>query len=188
VSAYPSPHSDIVALMVLEHQTTGHNYITRVNYETRNALKAQETINALTNEPDAPWSDSTRRRVHGAVEALLSYFLFAGETPLPEPVTGTSAFTGDFRATGPADQDGRSLREFDLKTRLFRHRCSFLIYSPAMNELPAVVQELFYSRLRVVLRGEDDSGRYAYLPKSERRAILGILAGTHPAFRASMVR
>src|SRR5205814_2802844 len=39
IAKYPSPHSDIVALMVLEHQTHMHNFITRLNYEATLALR-----------------------------------------------------------------------------------------------------------------------------------------------------
>src|SRR2546423_11292186 len=43
--AYLSPHSDIVALMTLEHQSRMQNLITRVSYETRMALNSQKAIN-----------------------------------------------------------------------------------------------------------------------------------------------
>lgn len=44
---YLSPHSDIVALMVLEHQTQMHNAITFANFETRQALHQSRTMNVL---------------------------------------------------------------------------------------------------------------------------------------------
>src|SRR5205085_3667379 len=37
-SLYLTPHSDIVSLMVLEHQTAAHNRLTRANLLTRIAL------------------------------------------------------------------------------------------------------------------------------------------------------
>src|SRR5882672_7554606 len=42
-SRYLSPHSDLVALLVLEHEVRMHNLITRANYETRYALDQQTT-------------------------------------------------------------------------------------------------------------------------------------------------
>ena len=35
LEGYPTPHSDVVALMVLEHQTHLANLITRVGWEAR---------------------------------------------------------------------------------------------------------------------------------------------------------
>jgi hypothetical protein len=39
VEEYPARSSDIVALMVLEHQSHMHNYITRLHYESQLALQ-----------------------------------------------------------------------------------------------------------------------------------------------------
>ena len=47
---YLTPHSDIVALMVLEHQAHMHNYITRLNYETRIMLETYGHIRYLKNQ------------------------------------------------------------------------------------------------------------------------------------------
>ena len=63
------------------------------------------------------------------------YLLFVDEVPLPAPVQGVSEFAATFAATGPRDRKGRSLRELDLKTNLFRYRCSYMIYSPAFDAL-----------------------------------------------------
>jgi hypothetical protein len=45
-------------------------------------------------------------------------------------VKGVSSFAEEFAAAGPRDGQGRSLRDFDLQRRLFKHPCSYLIYSP----------------------------------------------------------
>src|SRR6476620_5904973 len=71
--AYLSPHSDIVALMTLEHQTHMTNLITRVGWETRIALHYQAGINKALGEPADTMSDSTRRRIDSAVEEMLVY-------------------------------------------------------------------------------------------------------------------
>ncbi len=68
---------------------------------------------------------------------LVNYLLFADEPPLPNPVEGTSGFSQKFTALGPRDSKGRSLRDLDLKTRLMRYPCSYMIYSPAFDGLPA---------------------------------------------------
>ena len=120
LSRYARPDSDLVALMVLEHQTRLHNLLTRANWETRIALRQQEDMNRTLGQPSDHWFDSTRRRSHSHVEDLLKYMLFTEKVRLEAAVAGTSGFQDEFPKTGPRDRHGRSLRDLDLKTRLFR--------------------------------------------------------------------
>ena len=73
--------------------------------------------------------------------------LFRDEARLTDRIKGTSSFASDFAARGPRDSKGRSLRDFDLKTRLFRYPCSYLIYSRAFDSLPDEVKDHIYERL-----------------------------------------
>jgi hypothetical protein len=161
-TAYPQAGSDIVALMVLEHQTHLHNFITRVHYDSTIALQQYGHV----------------RYVKNAIEGLVRYLLFAEEAPLTSPVRGTSKFATEFAAQGPRDKRGRSLRDFDLNTRLFKYPCSFLIYSEAFNALPKPTLEKIYARLFEILSGKDTRGDYTKLNSETRRAILEILAET----------
>ena len=165
---YLSPHSDLVALMVLEHQTRMHTLITRVSYEARLAMKNQKS------------PEETTRQVASLVEALLRYLLFANEAPLRDPVQGTSNFRAEFEARGPQDRQGRSLRQMDLTRRMFKYPCSFLIYSEAFDALPSAAKELLYRRLWEVLSGADRSREVAGLSVADRRAVLEILIDTKP--------
>ena len=178
LSPYAGHHSDIVALMVLEHQTRMHNLLTRVNWETRMAISQQEAMNRALDLPPGQWSDATRRRINGTVESMLKYMLFSEETKLLEPVKGTSGFEEEFVKTGPRDRNGRSLRDFDLKTRLFRYPCSFLIYSQAFDALPKPAQDQVYRRLWGILTGQEQSKDFASLSRSDREAICQILLDT----------
>ncbi len=49
--AYLTPHSDIVALMTLEHQTQMVNLIIRVGWEARLALYDNNAMNQALNRP-----------------------------------------------------------------------------------------------------------------------------------------
>ena len=178
LAPYARPHSDIVALMVLEHQVRMHNLLTRANWETRMAISQQEAMNRALGLPLGQLSDATRRRINGTVESMLKYMLFSEEAKLLEPVKGTSGFEEEFVKTGPRDRNGRSLRDFDLKTRLFRYPCSFLIYSQAFDSLPTLAQEQAYRRLWEVLTGQDKSKDFASLSSSDREAIYRILLDT----------
>ena len=179
---YLSPHSDLVALMVLEHQTRMTNLITRVGWEARLAIHDQRAINQALGEPLDQMGESATRRIHNAVEAMLKYMLFTDEAKLEAPVKGTSAFAREFAAQGPRDHAGRSLRDLDLDRRLFRYPLSFLIYSAQFEGLPQVVRDRVYQRLREILSGQDKSAAYARLTNPDRQVLLEILRDTKPAF------
>lgn len=161
---YAAPHSDIVALMVLEHQTHMHNFITRLNFDATMMLKTYGHANYLRS----------------IVDGFVRYLLFADEAPLSAEVKGTSGYAKEFEALGLADSKGRSLRQFDLKTRMFKYPCSYLIYSEAFEALPAAAKDKVYEKLFAVLSGQDRSEAYEKLSDESRTAILEILRETKP--------
>lgn len=154
-AGYLASVSDIVALMTFEHQTQMINYITRVGWQAR-----------MGQHPD--------------VDDLVQYMLFAKEAPLTEPLEGVSTFTKTFPQKGPRDRKGRSLRDFDLQTRLFKYPLSYVIYSRSFDALPAAVRDTIYSRLYEVLSGKDQSKEFAHLSRGDRQAILEIVRDTKP--------
>ena len=168
-AAYLTGTSDIVAHLVLGHQTQMHNLITLTNYQTRLALYAAGK-NTLT--------DDQRKRYIKPAEELLRYLLFANEAPLESPVQGDSAFAKEFAARGPRDAQGRSLRDFDLRTRIFKYPCSYLIYSQAFDDIPEPAKGYVYHRLLEILSGKDQSADFAKLSGEDRKAILEILRAT----------
>jgi hypothetical protein len=165
---YLSPHSDAIALLVLAHQTYVHNLITLARYES---LKAS----SYGNSPTLPVP------VQGAAERLLRAMFFVGEAEYPARVTGTSAFESQFAARGLRDSKGRSLRDFDLETRMFRYPFSYLVYSEAFDALPSDVKSYLSRRLVEILAGEDASADFARLSTADRQAIREILEATKPA-------
>jgi len=177
---YLSTHSDLIALMVLEHQCEMHNRITAANYQTVLAHRDADVMNELDNAPKGKLTESTARRVDGAAEQLVEYLLFHEEIKLSEPLRGTSGFAEEFAKRGPRDKQGRSLRDFDLKTRLFKYPCSYLIYTDSFDALPSSVKERIYRRLWDVLSGKDQRKEYAHLSEVDRRAIREILIDTKP--------
>lgn len=178
VAPYPTAHSDLVALMILAHQTQLHNLINRVNWETRIAIHRQETENKARGVAVDTWSQATRRRIHDAVKELLRCMLFADEIRLQAPMKGTSDFAKKFAAAGPRDSAGRSLRDLDLNHRMFRYPCSFLIYSEAFDALPKPALDYFYRQLFDVLSGKDNDAAFSTLSRSDRAAIMSILRQT----------
>jgi hypothetical protein len=176
---YPTPHSDLVALMVFEHQTFVQNALTYANFETRRAVHYETEFNRALGEPESNRLDSTTRRIESAGEKLVQALCLADEAPLEGPFVGTSGFAERFATLGAQDKQGRSLRDFDLRTRLFKYPLSYLIYSRSFDELPPRMKEFVVQRLRKVLAGEGGA-KYAHLTEADRRAILEILADTKP--------
>jgi hypothetical protein len=194
-SAYLSPDSDVVAHLVLAHQTQMHNLITLTNYKTRLALYSQADHSGNAAPPaDAPSStgatpaeatlpEATRHQFERPAEQLLRYLLFANEAPLPggsskQRVGASSSFAKEFAARGPRDSKGRSLRDLDLTTRIFRYPCSYLVYSDSFAALPEPAKTYVYHRLLEVLSGQDQSQDFARLTAADRQAVLEILLDT----------
>ena len=162
VSRYPAPTSDIVALMTLEHQAHMQNFFTRLNQDSTAALQQFGHLNHQKN----------------LIDGFLKYLLFTDEAPLSAPIKGSAAYVQQFDALGPKDTKGRSLRQFDLATRLFKYPCSYLIYSDAFDALPRQLKETLYQRLWDILSGKDTSPAFARIPAETKKAIIEILIET----------
>ena len=141
-SLYPRPTSDVAALLVFDHQGHAINLLTRLGWETR-AAEAE-------GKPDFTTGD-----LADILNEAVDYFLFTDEAVLESPLAEVSPFASVFQAAGVRDGQGRSLRDLDLKTRVFRYRCSYMIYSPAFDALPAAARAAFLSRLRARLTDRD---------------------------------
>ena len=164
-----------------------HNLITRASFTARQAQQYQDALNRELGKPaDHVW-DSTKSRIKSAGEPLVEYLLMSGEAELTAPIRGTSGFAEEFARRGPRDSKGRSLRDFDLQTRLFKYPCSYLVYSPSFAALPAEVKNYVLHRMREVLSGRDQSEKFKHLSAADRQAILEILDDTLPdwTFRQS---
>jgi hypothetical protein len=143
-SAYPVASSDITALMVFDHQGHAMNLLTRLGWEARVALADGA-------------ADFTKGELRDLVHDTVDYLLFVDEAALPAPVRGISNFAEAFSAQGPRDRKGRSLRELDLETRLFKYRCSYMVHSPAFAALPAAARHAINVRIRDILVKRNDT-------------------------------
>ena len=170
-TGYLTRTSDVAALMVLNHQTHMINLLTRVGWEARVAAYA-------TSRSVAGSSADTDPVTQAAVD-VVDYLLFVDEAPFGRPIEGSSGFAAEFSARGPADSRGRSLRQLDLRHRLLRYPCSYMIYSEAFDALPSSAKEFVYARLWEVLSGAAAAGdMYGHLTLDDRQAIVEILRET----------
>jgi hypothetical protein len=165
LSKYLTGTSDIVALMTLEHQVGMTNRLGALGVQYA-AAQRSGAVSAADKDIDA------------GIRDLVDYMLFVDAAPLGAPIAGVSTFTRTFAARGPRDPQGRSLREFDLRTKLFRYPMSYMIYSELFDALPQSIRERVYQRLHDILTGRDTTAKYAQMPASDRKAALEIVAAT----------
>ncbi|MDF1746585.1 MAG: hypothetical protein P1V19_23020, partial [Gimesia sp.] len=161
-SKYLNPHSDLVAHLILDHQVHGHNLITRVSMEEQLRLKSD------------------------VEDRLLRYLLFLDEAELAGPLKGTTTYQSWFEQQGKRDSQGRSLKDFDLKTRLFRHRLSYLIYTDSFNKMPPSARLRILREIYAFMNATDSELEQEWdvypedFPSQERQAIVQIVAETLP--------
>jgi hypothetical protein len=166
VTKYLTATSDIVALLTLDHQVGMVNRLGAIGVQYRREQQGSGLRNG------------EQQRLDDRVRDLVDYMLFVNEAPLREPVSGMSGFTRTFSQRGPRDRLGRSLREFDLRTRLFTHPLSYMIYSDLFDAIPPAVRDRVYARLHDVLTGKDASPVYGSLQPAERKVLLQIVRDT----------
>ena len=204
---YPARYSDIVALLVIEHQVALQNLITRVNWDTRTALAegSQGATGPESADADAAGAaeaagTSGAASAAGAVgvgttpasaagdvvaaiaEPLVRAMLFADAVEPSGSIEGTSGFAEQFAAHGVRDAAGRSLRDLDLTRRVFRYPLSYLIHSEAFDALPGVTRTYVYRRVHEILAGDDPNGDFAHLSQADRTAVREMLADTKSEF------
>jgi hypothetical protein len=170
--AFLSPHSDVVALLVFNHQLRMMNLLTRIGWQARTLAHDGRSEAAIVTA------------LRDTANETVDYLLFVDEAPL-SGVAGSSGFTESFSARGPRDSKGRSLRELDLKQRLFKYPCSYMIYTEAFQQLPAAAKRAIYSRMWDVLSGQVRAPKYSRLSASDRDAIVEILRDTKTDLPAS---
>ena len=173
---YLTPHSDVVAHMVLAHQTRVHNAIAKAGHEALTALAYREEMERLFGPASESLLASVKRRIEGPAEQLVRDLLLAGEAPLEAPVKGTSGFAEEFQRRGFRDARGRSLRDLDLQSRLFRYPCSYLIRSRAYAALPERVRAYVELRINEMLNRPASGDGFEHLTRADREAIRQLIA------------
>lgn len=158
---YPQPTSDIVALMVMEHQLNVLNYITRLVFESKIATVTKDFSH-----------------IDNAVENLVKQLLFSSELPLKNPIEGGEAFKMHFENFTSNNNFSKSLRILDLKKRIFKHPISFMICSDAYKGLPADVREKVQKKILMITSSDETIEGYEHLDVSNKKFIREILSST----------
>ncbi len=169
LARYPVATSDVLAQLLHEHQAGFVNRVVEAGYRARTD---QFIDNGQLSAAHAQELDAQAR-------LLTRYILFADEAPLPPGgAAGDAAFQADFLRNRRATPAGASLKDLDLRTRLFRHRCSYMLYSTVFQGLPAPMKERVYRRLAEALNVATPDAEYAYLASAEKQTIRAILGAT----------
>ncbi|MSR66912.1 MAG: hypothetical protein EXS24_06020 [Pedosphaera sp.] len=166
---YPVATSDFLAHLLHEHQAGFVNRAVDATYKTRSYL---DTGKGMLSPVHAAELDKQAR-------SFTRYLMFADEVSLPTGgVIGDAALKVDFQKGRRMARTGISLKDFDLRTRIFQNRCSYMIYCAAFQGLPPAMKGLVYKRLGEALSTINPDKEYAYLPASEKTAIRQILRET----------
>lgn len=180
-SRYPVPHSDVVALLVLEHQKTVHNLLARVAYKVPSGL--QRLAAAAARRPGGDTSLAARQQqlLDTLLDPLVDALFHIDAAPLPPGLAAGNGFAAKFQARGARDAAGRSLHELQLRGRLFRWPLSHLVLTEAFDAMPAVVLDALRVRMAAVLDGRDPH-RSPRIPVAERGMLRQLLAQLKPGF------
>jgi hypothetical protein len=170
-SVYPVATSDLLAHLVFEHQAGFVNRVVETHYRLRSALARGK----------GSFLEADRADMERQVGELTRYLLFADEATLPEGgIQGDPAFREAFLANRRPARGGESLRDFDLKTHLFRNRCSHLIYTPLFQSLPEGFRRRIYQRMARALAVSPADPEFAHLRPDEKARLRDILKETVP--------
>jgi hypothetical protein len=178
---YLAETSDLVALLVFEHQVTVQNALTKANQHCLSLMAYQQGVQRDLKErvTDEPTFISVDNAFADAVQQVLDALLSKDEAPLPEGgVKGIGGFTESFGRETQSRRDEPSLKNLDLEKRVFKYRCSYLIQSPSFDRLQQALRKRVLRRLWRVLSDPANDRRYAYLEPAERLAIRKIVGST----------
>jgi hypothetical protein len=179
---YLTNSSDIVALLVFEHQIAMQNTLTKASLNCRRMLDYQTNLQTALKEPltEEPVYDSVKSVFDSTAREIVDDLLFKDEAELPRGIEGSPGFQLAFSANAVRTGSGGSLKELHLRGRLFKNRCSYLIYSESFRRLPKPLLQRVYERMARALAACDPDPRYGYLDPDERARIVDVLRQTCP--------
>ncbi|MEM9479174.1 MAG: hypothetical protein AAGA58_05860 [Verrucomicrobiota bacterium] len=177
--------SDVVALMILEHQVAAQNTMVRANLITQQTLHRHREMRKALGEPeDSPLDESYQKILDGQANEVVRVLLFEEEFIMEsDGPEGSEKFQTAFTQNARKSNEGRSLKDLRLYERLFKHRCSYTIYSDPFKHLPSEIKSMVLIRLRSILTSKNPPEDFEYLSDSERTRINEILSETLPAYR-----
>ena len=168
LSLHLLPTSDILPNLIHEHQ---------IGFENR-LVYAIYTLRQLKHENKGLLGASAKAEIEERAEEMARYITFAEEAKFPaKGITGAPAYAEDFLRDRKVTKAGISLKDLDMKTRMFKHRCSYMLYTDTWKEAPKELKDRVYYHMALYLRDQPDA-QHAHIPAAERMAIRTILKET----------
>ncbi|MCA9043838.1 MAG: hypothetical protein KDA69_05925, partial [Planctomycetaceae bacterium] len=157
-----TPHSDLVALMVFEHQVDAHNLMVRTNYAWQ-----IDSHHGTAGDEGSHWKKEA--------DALVDHLLFTKALQFNQPIQGTSQFATQFRERGSLLKKGNPLRRLDLQTRLFQSPVSYTVESAFFRALATPVRRYVAEQIEEGLRESQVSGQVEDVDRQELIELLSDL-------------
>jgi hypothetical protein len=186
-SPYIRDTSDLIALMVLEHQLTVLNQLMYVKFKAPAVLARAKMLDALQAPTWDALPERAQRTLKRMLDKLVQVLLMQDAIQLAEPISGNAEFRAWFEAQGPRKAQGRSLRELDLESRLFRLPLSYIVQSRDFAMLPAFARDYVWRELAAILQGKKLHPALENVAAADLLAVLQILQETQPGFAAAVV-
>lgn len=162
------PTSDILPHLIHEHQ---------IGFENR-LVYAIYTLRQLKHENRGLLGAAAKAEIEERAQEMARYIMFADEAKFPSRgITGDPAYAQDFLRDRKLTEAGLSLKDFDMRTRMFKHRCSYMLYTDTWKQAPKELKERIYYHMALYLRDQPDA-HHAHLAPAERMAVRGILKET----------
>jgi hypothetical protein len=175
---YPAGTSDIVALLLLEHQLTVQNQITYVKFKAPAVLNRLKLLDANKAESWQAVPPTAQKVLTRMLDELVKVLLFVDAAPLTDSIQGAADFQASFYARQPQTTEVQALRQLNLKTRLFEHPLSYLLFSEQFTTLPPYAKDYVYQQLAAALTNNATSAKISHLSAEQRQALLRVLNAT----------
>ena len=168
LSLHLLPTSDILPNLMNEHQMGFENRLVYAIY----------TVRQLKSEGKGMLGAAAKAEIEERAQELARYIVFADEAKFPaKGMVGDPAYVRDFLRDRKVSKAGLSLKDLDLKTHMFKNRCSYMLYTDTWKAAPKELKERVYYHMALYLREAPDA-QHAHLAPGERVAIRGILKDT----------
>lgn len=178
--AYPGgAFSDVVALMVLEHQVQVHNALVSGNFAVRRLEYQSNQVRSQLGQPRLLAPEGTLAQViESHARQIVEVLLFKNEIELSgDGVQGSTEFVDAFCSNSKRAACG-SLKDLRLYRRLFKNRCSYAIYSQPFQFLTPWLKAEVHRQLLAALTTAEGTPVSDHLSLAERLRIVAILRET----------
>lgn len=168
LSLHLLPTSDILPHLVNEHQMGFENRLVYAIY----------TVRQLKHENKGMLGAAANAEIDERAQEMARYIMFADEAKFPaKGMVGDEAYVKDFLRDRKTTKAGLSLKDLDLKTRIFKYRCSYMLHADTWKAAPKELKDRVYYHMALYLREQPDA-QHAHIPPAERLAIRSILKDT----------